>query len=70
MTTGAAGWFSSCTGSDYGACGTCRKTDYQCAWQNLAGTQVAIAAARAKNPAVTAYKWAQPGLIAPVRRPK
>jgi hypothetical protein len=35
--SGATTWFSSCTGSDYGSCGTCRRTDYQCAYQHLAG---------------------------------
>lgn len=37
LTTGAAAWFSSCVGSDYGACGTCRDTSLQAAWQNVTG---------------------------------
>jgi hypothetical protein len=35
--SGTSGWFSSCVGTDYGACGTCRKTKYQCAYQHLSG---------------------------------
>lgn len=33
--TGSTGWFSSCRGSDYGACGTCRYWKKQAAWQNV-----------------------------------
>ena len=33
----AASWESLCEGSDYGACGTCRNSLNQFAWQNLSG---------------------------------
>ncbi len=33
----AASYESKCTGSDYGACGTCRNSNDQAAWRNLAG---------------------------------
>ena len=34
---GVASFFSSCVGSDHGACGTCRSSFWQAAYQDLSG---------------------------------